>query len=126
MPAGAQKRGGEPARQRFEQRIRAGIVAARREIGVVRAQQIRQGRGRERLDDPNVLERMLRVAGEGDVEFVELEVAVEPRQDVRAFARIVRPARRNDAHASAGERLAGCRWMKDRRIDRIADDKRAP
>ncbi len=124
MPAAAQERGGQPAGEAFEQRVRTRIVATRREEDVMRAEQVGERSRSERPDDVNALEALLRAAGESEFVGVEVEVLVQPAQDVRALARIVRPARRDHAQAPAVERLARSRWMEDRRVDGVVNHNR--
>src|SRR5437879_13354260 len=88
MSAAATEGGRETARESFEQRIRAGIVLARCEIDVLRAHQLRERLGGKRPDDTDAFEPCLGVAREGELVRIEVEVAIEPFQNLRAFARL--------------------------------------
>src|SRR5436309_4677541 len=122
MAAAAQKRSGKPAREPFEQRVRARVVATGSKEHVVGPQQLGERLRRKRGDGPNVRESLLRVAGERDLELVAVEVPVEPRQDVDAFAWIVGPARCD--HAQTLVLVTLLRRMEDGRIDRVRHDCR--
>src|SRR5438067_8984214 len=124
MTAAAEKGGGKSAGQRLEQRVRAGIVAARGQIDVVRAQQVGERRRGERSYDTDPPEARLGTAGECDLVRIEVEVPVDPAENVGALARVVRPAGRDDTHATARERVARGGRMKDRRVDGVRDHHR--
>src|SRR5205823_12554717 len=89
MSAAPQKRRRQTAGKRLEQGVGARIVAARGEVHVVRAQQIGERLRGERADGADPLELRSGTAGEGDLEGIEVEVPVEPPEDVGALARIV-------------------------------------
>src|SRR5262245_49772219 len=104
MTAATQKSGGQTARHRLQQCIGARVVPARRDVDVMLTQEVRQRLRRERSDRADALETLPRVSRKGQVEVGEVEVLVEPRQDLRAFPRIVRPARRDYAQTTSLDR----------------------
>ena len=87
----------QTARERLEERVGAGIVAARRQVGVLGAQERRERLRAERADDVDALERRRRAPGERQLEARGVEVAVEPGEGLTALAGVVRPARRRPA-----------------------------
>ena len=110
MAAAAPERRRQPAGERLEERVRARVVAAGSEVEVGVAQDVRERAGVQRADRPDVLEPGRQSPDEGELEALVVGVPVEPGEDVRALARVVRPARRHDARPSAvgsGSRLAG-------------------
>ena len=114
----------QTARERLEERVGAGIVAARREVDVLRAQERRERVRVERADDVDALERRRRAPGERQLVARVVEVAVEPGERLTALAGVVRPARRDQPDPPPLERLAARRRMEDRRIDGVRDDHR--
>src|SRR5437763_979838 len=78
--------------------------------------------GRNRRDDTDLPERLLRVARERELVAVVVEMLVEPAEHVGALARIRRPARRDHPEPAVRERLMLRGRMKDRRVDGIRDD----
>ncbi len=126
VPAAVAVGGRQAARERLEQRVRAGIVPARREVHVLRPQQVGERTRVERPDDADALERRGRAARERELEARVVEVPVEPGERVAALARVVRPARRHDPDTASLERLPPGGRVEDRRIDRIRNHDRAP
>ena len=97
MPAAVAIGRRQTARERLEERVGAGIVAARRQVGVLGAQERRERLRAERADDVDALERRRRAPGERQLEARGVEVAVEPGEGLTALAGVVRPARRRPA-----------------------------
>ena len=56
MPAAAQKGRGKPAGERLDQRVRARVVPARRDVDVLAAEQLGELLRRDRTDDARALE----------------------------------------------------------------------
>ena len=121
MPAARAEDGREPAREGLEQRVRARVVPARRQVDVAPPQLGRKRFRRDRSEDANVLERLVRATRERQLVAIVVEMPVEPGDDVGALVRVVGPARRDDPYAPSGERLALGRRMEDRRVDRVRD-----
>src|SRR6266851_3194118 len=125
MSAAPTEGGRETARESFEERIRAGIVLTRREIHVLRAHQLCERLGGKRPDETDALESCLRVARERELMRIEIEIAVEPFQDLCAFAWIVRPAAGDHTQGSTRLRTVARRRPKDRRVDCVVDHDRS-
>ena len=126
MPAAPAVHGGQAARKRFEQCVRARVVAARSDVHVLRPEQVGERVRIERPDDAEALERGRRPPCERELEPVGIEVPVEPGERLRALAGIVRPAARDQPHPPPLQRIAARRRMEDRRVDRVRDDDRLP
>ena len=105
MSAARAERRRQAACEGLEQRVRAWIVVARREVDVLRAQERGERVRVERADDVDVLELPRRAPGERHLVAGVVEIAVEPDERVSALARIVRPARRDESDLPSLERL---------------------
>ncbi len=88
------------------------------------AQQSRHAVRVERSNVADAFERQRQLSDEGQSRQRRVEVGVEPGQDVSALPRVLRPARRDDAERTAGDRLVCVRRMEDRRIDGVRDHDR--
>ena len=118
--------GREPARQPFEQRVRAGLVAAGREEDVVGAEHVRDRAGvaRGQHADPAQLDVGL-AADVRQLDPLLVEVAIEPGERLGPLGRVRRPARRDDAQRTPRKRLAGGRRrVEDQWIGGVRDDDR--
>src|SRR3990170_540234 len=116
---------GKTARERLEQRVRARIVVARRDVHVVAPEKVGHVLGTDRPDGTDALEPYLGASDEGHLEAPRVEAAVEPGDRVRTLTRVVGPARRDEPGRPAVERLPPLRRIEDRGIDRIRDDDRS-
>ena len=114
----------EAAGQRLDQRVRARVVAARRDVGVVAAKLVRERAGGERTDGRDPREGLGRTPDEGQLEALRVEMLVEPAEDVCALVRVVGPARGDEAELSPRDRLAGIGRVEDQRVGRVPDDHR--
>ena len=119
VPAAREERRGKAAGERLQQRVRAGVVAARGDVDVVRAQELGDRRGVDRPDRPDPLERDRALADEGQLVAIPVEVAVEPGEGLGALADVRRPARSRSAapcgRPAARARPAGGRSRDPRR-----------
>ena len=125
MAAAAQERRRQPARERLEQRVRARVVAARREIDVVRAQELGK-RSRRQAARRRGCVRTSPCVLPANVTSNESRSRLRSSHSSTSapLRGLSDQLRRDHAQPATCARLARCRRMKDRRVDRVVDHDR--
>ncbi len=121
MAAASPVERGQAARERLEQRVRAGVVEARGDVRVLASEDLGQLLRGQRSDVRPTREPLGGAADERQLVPRRVDPLAERAQDVAALARVVRPAHGDDAERPAAGWLAVGGRVEDRGIRRVRD-----
>ena len=121
MAAASPVERGQAAREGLEKRVRARVVEARGDVGVLPSKDLRQLLRGQRNDVRPTREPFGGATDEGQLVPRRFDPLAERAQGVAALARVVRPAHGDDAERPAAGWLAVGGGVEDRGIRRVRD-----